>query len=379
MNKNEYPVIMIVDDSKTYLDILVNTLSPDYELQVIDSGQTALQIIEKGVPDLILLDVLMPDINGYEVCRKLKSNPRTKDIPIIFLTAMTSEFYEAKGLEMGAVDYITKPFLPELVKKRVKNQLDLKKYRDHLEKMVEERTREVQLIQDITIETMGALAEYRDPETGDHIKRIQHYVKLLANTLAKNKKYTDVITKEFVNILYKSAPLHDIGKVGVRDSILLKPGKLTTQEFEEMKKHTIYGWNVIRQQEKKVGEIAFLKMAKEITYTHHERWDGNGYPRGLSGNNIPLSGRIMAVADVYDALVSKRVYKPKFSHEKAASIVREGRGSHFDPEVIDAFDTIELEFKNISEIFDDSKLASRSAENEQDDALKAHQLKQIKN
>ncbi|WP_080805901.1 response regulator [Desulfamplus magnetovallimortis] len=341
-------IVMVVDDTETNIDVLVETLGDQYDVRVAMDGETALEAVADEKPDLILLDIMMPGMDGYQVCEELKSNPETSNIPVIFLTAMTETQDEARGLELGAVDYVTKPFSPDLVKARVKNQIELKKYRDHLEDVVKERTRELLLTQEVTIESMGTLAEYRDPETGGHIKRTRNYVKRLAQHLSKNPKFEHLLDEKAIDILYKSAPLHDIGKVGVRDNILLKPGRLTEEEFEEMKLHTVYGHDAILINEKKLGEGSFLSVARDIAHTHQEKWDGSGYPRGLKGEDIPLSGRLMALADVYDALISKRVYKPPFSHQKAVEIIKEGRGSHFDPDMVDAFMEIAEDFRQIA-------------------------------
>ncbi len=340
--------IMVVDDTEANVDILVETLGDTYDVSVALDGITALEDISENNPDLILLDIMMPGMDGYEVCKRLKEDEKTKNIPVIFLTALTEEHNEEKGLKLGAVDYITKPFNPELVKTRVHNHLDLKHHRDHLEELVKKRTRELQLTQEVTIESMGTLAEYRDPETGGHIKRTQHYVKLLAEHLKDHPKFRDYLTLNIIDLLYISAPLHDIGKVGVRDNILLKPGKLTDEEFEEMKKHTQYGHDAIISAEKKLGENSFLSIAREIAYTHQEKWDGSGYPQGLKEEEIPISGRLMALADVYDALISKRAYKPPFAHEKAVSIIVEGKGKHFDPDIVTAFEELKERFRSIA-------------------------------
>ncbi|MBF0530335.1 MAG: two-component system response regulator, partial [Deltaproteobacteria bacterium] len=336
--------VMVVDDTEANVDILVETLGDDYRLSVAMDGQTALDFATEEPPDLILLDIMMPDIDGYEVCRRLKADPELSKIPIIFVTAMTEVEDETKGLEMGAIDYITKPISPPIVKARVKNHLELKLAKEELENQnvileikVKERTRELALTQEVTIESMASLAETRDPETGGHIRRTQHYVKLLAEALKNNPKFSQVLDDDPIDILFKSAPLHDIGKVGVPDHILLKPGKLTDEEFEQMKMHTIYGRNALFSAEKRLGNNSFLRVAREIAYTHQEKWNGTGYPEGLKGSEIPIPGRLMALADVYDALISKRTYKPPFPHEKAVSIIAEGRGSHFDPDVVDAF------------------------------------------
>ncbi len=345
----EKQTILIVDDTPENIDVLKGLLKTDYKVKVSRDGENALDICRsKNPPDIILLDVMMPGLDGYEVCKILKLDESTQKIPVIFLTALSDETNESTGLNLGAVDYIIKPFNPDLVKARVRNQLDLKLYRDKLEDLVEERTKELALTQEATIESMGTLAEYRDPETGGHINRTQHYVRVVASHLQNNPKYRDILTKEYIDLLFKSAPLHDIGKVGVRDSILLKPGKLTTEEFEEMKKHTIFGRDAVATVEKKFGNNSFLQLAREIAYSHHEKWSGAGYPQGLSGEDIPLSGRLMAVADVYDALISKRVYKPPFPHKKAVKIIFEERGKHFDPAIVDAFEELEEKFRSIA-------------------------------
>jgi putative two-component system response regulator len=340
--------LLVVDDIEENIDILVEALGDDFDISVAMDGESALESVAEQKPDLILLDIMMPGMSGYEVCEILKADDETKNIPIVFLTAMTEEQDEAKGLALGAIDYVTKPFSPDLVKSRVRNHLNLKLHQDHLEDLVRERTRELELTQEVTIESMGTLAEYRDPETGGHIKRTQYYVKLLADHLKDHPKFKDFLDDATIELLYKSAPLHDIGKVGVTDNILLKPGKLTDEEFVEMKKHVIFGRDAIAIQEKKLGENSFLRFAREIAESHQEKWDGSGYPHGLAGENIPISGRIMAIADVYDALISKRVYKAPLSHKTAVAIITDGKGSHFDPDMVDAFLKIKDTFKEIA-------------------------------
>ncbi|NQU68118.1 MAG: response regulator [Candidatus Marinimicrobia bacterium] len=295
--------------------------------------------IQSSLPFLVLflLDVMMPGMNGYEVCEILKSDDSTSGIPIIFITALNDAVNETKGIELGAVDYITKPINPDIVKSRVRNHLKLKKYQDHLEELVEERTLEIKQTQEATIESMAALAEFRDPETGGHIRRTQNYIKVLAQTLRQNPKFQDNLDDQTIYMLYLSAPLHDIGKVGIPDEILLKPGKLTLEEFEIMKMHTVYGRDAIATAEKKIVGKSFLSFANEIAYGHQEKWDGSGYPEGLSSEEIPLSARLMAIADVYDALISKRVYKPAYTHEDAVGMIKNDSGTHFDPEIVDAF------------------------------------------
>jgi putative two-component system response regulator len=346
--------VLLVDDNTTNLQLLHETLDGQgYKLLIAKNGQTALSIARKADPSIILLDIMMPEMDGYEVCRRLKADAKTTHVPVIFITALSDDEDEAKGLELGAVDYITKPINPELVRARVRNHLELKRYQDHLERMVEERTRRLALTQAVTIESLATLAEYRDPETGGHIKRTQNYVKALAVHLKNHPKYSKELNDEIIDLLYLSAPLHDLGKVGVRDDVLLKAGKLTDEEFEEMKKHTIYGEEALRITEQKLGEDSFLQYAREIAYTHQEKWDGSGYPQGLKGDEIPTPGRLMALADVYDALISKRVYKPPFPHEKALQIIVEGKGKHFDPDIVDAFLELEDTFRNIALTFAD--------------------------
>jgi putative two-component system response regulator len=353
MNENTNSNILIVDDTEANIDILVDALSSDYEVSVAMDGQSALDDVRENFPDLILLDIMMPEMDGYEVCRQLKKNPETHHIPIVFLTAMTGDEDEAKGLALGAIDYITKPFNQELVKSRIKNHLELKLLQDDLERQVRLRTKQLEQTQEATIITLATLAEYRDPETGGHIKRTQNYVQILAKTLQPHAQFNSYLTDQLIALLHKSAPLHDIGKVGVPDHILLKPGKLTDEEFVEMKKHTIYGRNSIAAAEKMLGDESFLKIAKEIAEFHQEKWDGSGYPHGLKGEEIPVSARLMAIADVYDALISKRVYKPPFTHSKAVKIIIEGRGSHFDPIMTETFEKITEQFREIALEFAD--------------------------
>lgn len=355
MEENRQFVILVVDDTETNIDILLETLGDDYDIRVALDGETALESVADDKPDLILLDIIMPGMDGYEVCKRLKDNPFTHDIPVIFLTAMTEEQNEAKGLALGAVDYVTKPFSPELVKARVSNQLELKKYQDHLQELVALRTKELALTQEVTIYSLASLAETRDPETGGHILRTQRYVRALARQLKTVPMFKKILTDEVIDLIYNSAPLHDIGKVGVADSILLKPGKLTNEEFAEMKNHTIYGRNALKVAEEKLGDNSFMQYARKIAYTHHEKWDGSGYPEGLKGQKIPVSGRLMAIADVYDALISKRVYKPPFSHTKAMEIITKASGTHFDPVMVENLLAIEDEFLQIASSLTDSE------------------------
>ena len=347
--------VLIVDDTETNIDILVNALEDDYDLGVALDGETALELAQENPPDIILLDVMMPGMDGYEVCRWLKNSPNTFNIPVIFITALSEESDEAKGLGLGAVDYITKPFNPDLVKARLHNHLELKSYRDSLEKKVAIQVQELSQAKEATIASMATLAEFRDPETGAHIYRTQLYMKFLAEKLAG--KSPGIFTPATIDLLYQSAPLHDIGKVGVPDSILLKPAGLTKEEFEEMKKHTLYGSRAIKKTESILGSNSFLYLAREIAEFHHEKWDGTGYPHGLKGEEIPLCARLMAVADVYDALISKRPYKPPFTHEEAVKIITEGDGrtkpEHFDPDILKIFKESGKELDEIAQRYKD--------------------------
>jgi len=346
--------ILLVDDNAANLQLLRETLDGEgYRLLASRDGGRALAIATKARPDLILLDVMMPEIDGYEVCRRLKAAEETRAIPVIFLTALADAEDEAKGLELGAVDYITKPIVPQLVQARVRNHLALKRYRDRLEDLVDRKTRDVALTQAVMIEGLATLAEYRDPETGGHIKRTQNYVKAMARRLQHHPRFSGELDEDAIELMYLSAPLHDVGKVGVRDDILLKPGRLTDDEFEQMKAHTVYGHDALKITERKLGKSNFLRFAREIAYTHQEKWDGSGYPQGLKGEEIPVSGRLMALADVYDALISKRVYKPPLSHEEAVRTIVDGRGTHFDPDVVDAFLNLEKTFRSIALTFAD--------------------------
>lgn len=358
------PTILIVDDTPDNISLLSALLKDQYKLKIATNGMKALQIAANVPhPDLILLDVMMPELDGYETCRRLKADRSTADIPVIFLTAKIRPEDEEMGLGLGAADYIAKPISPAVVRSRVATQINLRNVRlclqdqnRHLEYLVAERTQELVKMQEATILAMALLAETRDNETGNHIRRTQHYITVLARQLAAHPRFSDELTAENIDLLFKSAPLHDIGKVGVPDRILLKPGKLDADEFELMKLHTVYGRDAIISLEKYLGgSNEFLRFAREITYSHQEKWDGSGYPQGLKGEAIPIAARLMAVADVYDALISRRIYKPPFSHEKAVGIMKEGRGTHFDPDVIDAFLEIQESFRNIAKQFSDDE------------------------
>lgn len=357
------PTILIVDDAPENLTLLSELLKLLYRVKAARSGEKALQIVlSDEPPDLILLDVMMPGMDGFEVCRRLRDDARTRHIPVIFITAQDTADEEIRGLELGAVDYLTKPINPPTVLMRVDNQLRIKAAADFLrdqneflEREVQRRTRELTAIQDVTILAMASLAETRDNETGNHIRRTQHYVSALAEHLQQHPRFAAELDMETRQLLFKSAPLHDIGKVGIPDHILLKPGRLTPEEFELMKRHTTLGVDALQKAEERLGmDVPFLRLAKQIAAGHHEKWDGSGYPKGLAGEAIPLSARLMALADVYDALISKRVYKSPMSHSSAVEYIQSQRGRHFDPDVTDAFLALKDEFRSIAERFNDS-------------------------
>ena len=349
--------VLVVVDTPENLTLMGALLRDHFMVKVANNGEKALKIaISDTLPDLVLLDIMMPGTDGYEVCRRLKATAATRDIPVIFLTARSDPDDERMGLALGAVDYITKPISPPILLARVNTHLALKATADflrdksaYLEREVALRTLEVQAIQDVTIMAMTSLAETRDNETGNHIRRTQLYVKALAERLRNHPRFEAVLNERMIELLYKSAPLHDIGKIGIPDSILLKPGKLTVEEFEVMKTHTTLGRKAIEDAERRLGmRVAFLSVSKEIAYSHQEKWDGSGYPQGLAGDQIPVSARLMAVADVYDALINKRVYKAAFSHDQTCSTIVKGKGTHFDPDMVDAFVDIAEDFRSIA-------------------------------
>ena len=363
MGDADKATILVVDDTPDNLALMMDLLKDTYKVRLANSGERALKMLAGSPPpDLILLDIMMPGMDGYEVCQQLKSNPATRDIPVVFLTAKTEVEDERRGLEVGAVDYLTKPVSPPIVLARIKIHLALKAHADFLrdksdflENEVTRRTREVMAIQDVTILAMASLAETRDSDTGNHIRRTQFYVKALAEHLRSHPRFAAALSESTIQMLFKSAPLHDIGKVGIPDRILLKPGSFDAREFEVMKTHTTLGRDAIAHAEKQLGmQVDFLSMAKEIALSHQEKWDGSGYPQGLAGDAIPMSARLMAVADVYDALISRRVYKDGMPHAQAVDIIAQGRGSHFDPDIADAFVALQDVFRAIAQRFADS-------------------------
>lgn len=367
--------VLVVDDTPQNLDVLSEVLMPVYQVLCATSGARALEIAQSTPSlDLILLDVMMPLMDGYEVLRRLQQQPALANIPVIFITALSSAKDEERGLELGAVDYVTKPFNPAIVLARAKVHLDLKAARDqlshindNLELEVARRMRENLLIQELNVRALACVAEARDNETGNHITRTSAYVEQLAKQLLDHPRFKETLTNQQISIMVKAAPLHDIGKVGIPDAILLKPGPLTSEEFTVMKTHPTIGADAIRRAMEQAasgdfqdvaagnpGAFAFLHVARDIVYGHHERWDGTGYPCGTAGDDIPVAARLMALADVYDALRSARVYKPAMPHEKACEIILAGRATHFDPAVVDAFEARHQDFADIARRFADA-------------------------
>ena len=349
--ESEKKLVILVDDNLANLKIGNNILEEKYTVATSPSAIKMFNLLEHNTPDLILLDIDMPYMNGYEAIKLLKSKPDTKDIPVIFLTAKTESGDELEGLSLGAIDYITKPFNPALLLKRIevhllvegqkktleKQAAELKNFNDNLQKMVEEKTENILNMQNVLLKTIAELVECRDDITGGHIERTQQGIKILLEEIEKKGIYREETKEWDVNLLLQSSQLHDVGKISINDNILKKPGELTAEEFSEMKKHVSFGEYIIEKIENLAKESDFLYYAKIFAASHHEKWDGTGYPRGLKGEEIPLLGRIMAIADVYDALTSVRPYKKAFPHKDAVKIISEGSGKQFDPALVELF------------------------------------------
>lgn len=376
----DLPTILLVDDTKENLSVIGQMLRPLYHVRVANSGQRALLALQNPPrPDLILLDVMMPEMSGYQVLEQLRANPHWRDIPVIFVTALNADDDEEHGLALGAVDYVTKPVKPALLLARVHAQLELKQARDRLahqnaflDAEVRRRMAENELIKNLSLFALATLAEKRDNETGNHLRRTQAYIEVLMNQLLDHPRFAQALAAPDVRQrIAKAAPLHDIGKVGIPDAILLKPGRLTPDEFEIMKTHAAIGAQALEEAIERARELQsppepdkvtgsdvrpsldFLETAQQIAAGHHEKWDGSGYPLGLSGEAIPLPARLMALADVFDALISRRPYKPPLPMDTTRQIITEGRGSHFDPDIVDAFVARFDEFKTIAEHYAD--------------------------
>ncbi len=353
--------VLVVDDTPANLTLLTQMLGErGYRVRPVPSGSLALKAAASDPPDIILLDVSMPDMDGFEVCRRMKEDARLKDIPILFISALTETEEKVKAFRRGGVDYITKPFQIEEVEARVETHLRLRhalvevaRYNNYLEQLVDEKVKEISDSQLATIFAMVKLAESRDDETGMHIWRVREYCLALATTLRGKPGFEDRVTDPFIRDLYNAAPLHDIGKVGIPDSILLKPGQHTPDEFEIMKTHTSIGVRTLHDVCERYPRNSFLSLGAQIAGSHHERWDGSGYPDGLEGDAIPMAGQIMAIADVYDALRTPRRYKPAFDHSVSLRTILDGDGrtrpSHFNSRILPVFEGLAHEFEAIYE------------------------------
>lgn len=355
--------VLIIDDSSSVIMLISSLLKDLYRTRIATSGERGVVMAATApAPDLILLDVVMPGIDGYEACRRLKADPALADIPVMFLTGTQDKEGEEQGLSVGAVDYIAKPINPPVLMVRIATQLSLRqaqlrlqRHNHDLEAEVRRRTEEIHRLQQVTILALATLAETRDNETGNHLQRTQHYVAILARQLRESPRFRELRSDEYLDLLVRSVPLHDIGKVGVPDNILLKPGRLTPAEFEIMKQHTRIGHDALLNAERSLGITdSYLYIAREVAVAHHERWDGAGYPEGLSGDDIPLAARLMAIADVYDACISVRVYKPAMPHPEVVDLIERDAGIHFDPEVVDAFIAVKTEFMEVAQRYSDA-------------------------
>ena len=353
---DEQPSILVIDDTPGNLSLLNQLLREHYRVKLANSGPRGLELAALAPPDLILLDIMMPDMDGYQVFQRLQSDPATRRIPVIFLTAKVGAEDEERGLAMGAVDFIHKPIAPSVVLARVRTHLQIRHWQTFLEdksawlqQEVESRVSEVFRLQEATIRVMVSLAEFRDECTGNHIRRTQDYVRLLADYLSRQPRDAGFLMPEQIDRIAKASPLHDIGKIAIPDHILLKPGRHTPEEFAIMQTHSVKGESMLlRSLHEMGGDNAMLRFACQIARSHHERWDGGGYPDGLAGEAIPLAARLMAVADVYDALRSRRPYKKAFDHAEAVDIIVQGKGSHFDPLLVEAFLALEGVFSEIA-------------------------------
>ncbi|OOZ36551.1 HD-GYP domain-containing protein [Solemya velesiana gill symbiont] len=340
--KADKQTVLVVDDTPENIDVLSGVLRAEYKVKAALNGERALKIANGDTkPDMILLDIMMPGIDGYEVCRQLKANPATAKIPIIFITAKSQEEDEQKGLELGAVDYITKPISPPIVLTRVHTQLALYDQSRLLEQKVRERTEELHETRLEIIRRLGRAAEFKDDETGLHVIRMSHYSRLIAEALDYSDDWTDLV--------FNAAPMHDIGKIGIPDKVLLKPGKLDDEEWELMRKHPEFGAAIIGEHRSDL-----MKMSKEIALSHHEKWDGSGYPYGLKEEDTPMSGQVVAIADVFDALTTERPYKKAWTVEDAVKLLDDNAGSHFDPNLIPLFHEVMPEILDIKGTYGES-------------------------
>ncbi len=358
---SDTPNILIVDDTLANLQLLAGMLKArGYKARAALTGALALQAAASAPPDLILLDISMPEMDGYEVCARLKADPKLKEIPVLFVSAHYETMDKVRAFGVGGVDYITKPYQFDEINARVEThlklrrlQLELEHHNQHLQELVQAQVKEIADSQMAAIFALARLAESRDHETGQHLERVQVLGRLLATKLAESPHYRAAMDTSYIDNIYHASPLHDIGKVAVPDCILLKPAKLTPDETAVMRTHTIQGAQTLEAVRSKYPRNSFINMGIDIARSHHERWDGSGYPDSLKGEDIPFSARIMALVDVYDALRTTRCYKPAFSHEKALDLIVTSRSSQFDPTVVDAFVELEGEFAEVRASMED--------------------------
>jgi len=350
--------VFIVDDEMINRLILSEILSNDYEIIEAKDGVEAVETLKnlaaRDLPQAILLDIMMPGLNGFEVLKEIKADPVTASIPVLFLTATDGEEAETRGLKEGAVDYVQKPFNPDVIKARIDNHVKLYHYQSSLEEMVEKKTAELTLTHERMLETLATIIEYRSLESGEHIRRTCELSRLLIDQMLTKPMFSDVLAKEGWHTIIKAAALHDVGKVGIPDNILLKPGRLTPAEFEIIKTHPVIGGNIIDAMQITAGDESYIRHCHEICRHHHERWDGTGYPDGLKGEDIPLSARIVSIVDVYDALASKRCYKPSYPPEETLNILKSGSGTQFQSEIVDCLVEIYDQFEELEQSMKDS-------------------------
>ncbi|MCL2060207.1 MAG: response regulator [Oscillospiraceae bacterium] len=342
--------VLVVDDAEINLIMLKEIVGSDYIVLTASNGQDAITLMKNELPDIVLLDINMPDINGFDVLQRMKETPELANVLVIFVTAETETYLEEKGLDMGAVDYVHKPYKEKIIRYKIRNHLELKAYRDSLEDLVQVRTQQLVASHEAIITSMSLLAEQRDKVTGDHLTRIKISTQLLANKLAQ--AYPQLLSQSDAQQIALYSPLHDVGKIAIPDAILGKPGKLSQDEYEIMKSHTSKGGSILRETNTiLVGSNRELQFAIDISEGHHERFDGTGYPMGLAGESIPIAARVVALVDVYDALRSARPYKEAFSHEESHRIITVGDGrtmpGHFDPRVLDIYNTMQADLDNV--------------------------------
>ncbi len=341
--------ILVVDDVDFNRIILRDILEEEYNVVEAEDGIQAIDYLFNASeqPMLVLLDIMMPEMDGHEVLELMRGNPVTEKVPVVFITAANASNHEARGLQEGAQDYIAKPFNQEVVLARVRNLIELNLYRKDLEQQVQKRIAQLMRTRDSMLETMANMIECRNLESGQHVKRTSRLTELMVRTMIARGMFPGELTAECGHMIIKAVPTHDIGKIGIPDEILLKPGRLTSDEFEVIKTHAALGSDIVKNMLADDEDREFFRHSYDICRHHHERWDGKGYPDNLADTDIPLSARILAIVDVYDALISPRIYKPAMSHEQAAQIILEGRGTQFDPDLVDVFHDLEQEFKQV--------------------------------